>query len=65
MTGRQENLGAWQDVRGAWDVCGFAYKVNPQENLKEIRKYLKKIPCLCVYTYLPVCGHMSVYVCGG
>lgn len=65
MTGRQENLGARQDVRGAWDVCGFAYKVNPQENLKEIRKYLKKIPCMCVYTYLPVCGHMSVYVCGG
>lgn len=44
MTGRQENLGAWQDVRGTWDVCaeslssGFTYKVNPQENLKEIRK---------------------------
>lgn len=43
MTGRQENLGACQDVKGTWDVCaeslssGFAYKVNPQENV-EIRK---------------------------
>lgn len=40
-------------------------RVNPQENLKEIRKYLKKIPCLCVciYAYLHMCGHTCELVC--
>lgn len=36
-------------------------RVSPQENLKEIRKYLKIILCVCEYEY--VCVHMCGHVC--